>query len=149
MNRSFARAARWLGAVVLILPSAFAMHLHLVKSTPKEGEVVTIVPTQVRLWFSQKPEAALTSIRLLREDSSAINLGKVARTDDSLSVAAPSRLVFSPVSTSSRGGHCPRMGMRSGATTSSPSLQERQPGNRPAGISVRHETGHGGLRPVD
>lgn len=89
MNRSFARAARWLGAVVLILPSAFAMHLHLVKSTPKEGEVVTIVPTQVRLWFSQKPEAALTSIRLLREDSSAINLGKVARTDDSLSVAAP------------------------------------------------------------
>lgn len=89
MNSRLSRAARWIGAFALIVPGAYAMHLHLVKSTPREGDVLTAVPTAVRLWFSQKPEVSLTTIRLLREDSSVVNLGKVARTDDSLSVAAP------------------------------------------------------------
>ncbi|MEO8201071.1 MAG: copper resistance CopC family protein [Gemmatimonadota bacterium] len=89
MPKPFSRVTLGIGALGLILPAAFAMHLHLVKSTPGDSEVVTTVPTQVRLWFSQKPEAGLTTIRLLRPDSSAIALGKVARTDDSLSVSAP------------------------------------------------------------
>jgi methionine-rich copper-binding protein CopC len=72
-----------------LLTTAFAMHLRLVKSAPQSGEVVSTIPTEIRLWFSQKPEVSLTSIKLLREDSTAIEAGKVARTDDSLSVKIP------------------------------------------------------------
>jgi methionine-rich copper-binding protein CopC len=74
---------------LVLLTSGFAMHLRLVKSAPRDGEVVTSIPTQIRLWFSQKPDVGLTTVKLLREDSTAIELGKVARTDDSLSVMIP------------------------------------------------------------
>lgn len=77
------------GAIMLVLPGAVALHLRLLKSAPRDGEVVTSLPTEVRLWFSQKPEVGLTTIKLLREDSTAVEVGKVVRTDDSLSVKAP------------------------------------------------------------
>jgi methionine-rich copper-binding protein CopC len=75
------------GAV--ILTSAFAMHLRLVKSAPSSGEVVTSQPTELRLWFSQKPDVGLTTVKLVRQDSTMIELGKVVGTDDSLAVRVP------------------------------------------------------------
>jgi methionine-rich copper-binding protein CopC len=75
------------GALAL-LTTAFAMHLRLVKSVPSAGEALAAMPTEIRLWFSQKPEVGLTSIKLLREDSTVVELGKVVRTSDSLSVRA-------------------------------------------------------------
>ena len=78
-----------LGALALLLPGAWALHLRLVKSTPRDGEIVTLIPNEIRLWFSQKPEVGLTTVKLLREDSTVVDLGKVSRTDDSLSVKAP------------------------------------------------------------
>jgi methionine-rich copper-binding protein CopC len=77
-----------LGAAVL-LTTAFAMHLRLVKSVPASGQVVTEKPVEIRLWFSQKPEVGLTSVRLLRADSTAIEIGKVVATEDTLSVRVP------------------------------------------------------------
>jgi methionine-rich copper-binding protein CopC len=77
-----------LGATV-IFTTAFAMHLRLVKSVPASGQVVTEKPTEIRLWFSQKPDVGLTAVRLLREDSTAIESGKVVATEDSLSVRVP------------------------------------------------------------
>ena len=76
-------------AALVLLTGAFALHLRLVKSAPRDGEVVTGLPTEIRLWFSQKPDVGLTTIRLLGEDSSAVEVGKVIRTADSLSVKAP------------------------------------------------------------
>jgi copper resistance protein C len=114
MKRLFSRAAWSLGAVVLILPGAMAMHLHLVRSLSKEAEVVTQAPTEVRLWFSQKPDASLTSIRLLKPDSTAVAIGKVEGTDDSLSVRVPlaAGLVAGPYTvawrTMSKDGHAVR-----------------------------------------
>lgn len=77
-----------LGAIAL-LATTTAMHLRLVKSAPSSGEVVTTMPTEIRLWFSQKPEVGLTNIKLLREDSTAVEVAKVVPTDDSLSVRVP------------------------------------------------------------
>jgi len=77
-----------LGAGALLVTGA-AMHLRLLKSTPSSGEIVTTMPTEIRLWFSQKPEVGLTTIKLLREDSTAIEMAKVVPTDDSLSVRVP------------------------------------------------------------
>jgi methionine-rich copper-binding protein CopC len=76
------------GAVAL-LSTAAVMHLRLVKSAPGSGEIVTNMPTEIRLWFSQKPDVGLTTIKLLREDSTVVALGKVVRTNDSLSVKVP------------------------------------------------------------
>ena len=75
------------GALVL-MTTAFAMHLRLVKSVPSSGEALANMPTEIRLWFSQKPEVGLTTIKLLREDSTVVELGKVVRTSDTLSVRA-------------------------------------------------------------
>lgn len=75
--------------VIALLSAAPVMHLRLVKSVPGSGEIVTNMPTEIRLWFSQKPEVGLTTIKLLREDSTVVELGKVVRTEDSLSVRAP------------------------------------------------------------
>jgi hypothetical protein len=64
-------------------------HNHLTKSTPAAKATLTAAPTQIRLWFAEKPEIALTRITLRTADSTRITLGKVATTDDTLSVTAP------------------------------------------------------------
>jgi methionine-rich copper-binding protein CopC len=90
------RSMMVLGALAVLLPAATALHLRLVRSAPRDGEVVTTLPTEIRLWFSQKPEVGLTTVKLLREDSSQVELGKVARTDDSTSVKAPLEAALVP-----------------------------------------------------
>ncbi|HEV8125161.1 MAG TPA: copper resistance CopC family protein [Gemmatimonadales bacterium] len=70
-------------------PAAFTMHLHLLKSSPNAGEAVATPTREIRLWFSEKPEVAVSTITLLRADSSSVALGKVTGTDDSLSLKAP------------------------------------------------------------
>ena len=88
MRQTQIRSIFAVGAVALVA-TAFAMHLRLVKSAPRDGELVTSIPTEIRLWFSQKPEVGLTTVKLFREDSTVVELGKVARTEDSLSVKVP------------------------------------------------------------
>ena len=83
-----ARHAWPLALALVFAPAAFAMHLHLVKSSPNDREAVSTPTREIRLWFSQKPEIGLSTIALLRSDSSAVPLAKVAGTDDSLSVKA-------------------------------------------------------------
>jgi methionine-rich copper-binding protein CopC len=40
------------------------MHLKLLRSDPAPESTLAVAPTQIRLWFSQPPELAVTSIRL-------------------------------------------------------------------------------------
>ena len=75
--------------MIAVLSAASVMHLRLVKSAPGSGEIMTTMPTEIRLWFSQKPDVGLTTIKLFREDSTVVELGKVIRTEDSLSVRVP------------------------------------------------------------
>ena len=70
-----------------LLPAMSVMHLRLVKASPNDGEVVTVPTHQIQLWFSQEPEVSLTTISLLRPDSSGVPIGKVTG-GDSLSVKA-------------------------------------------------------------
>lgn len=54
-------------AVIAVIPLAAAaevLHLKLVRSEPLAGARLTASPTQVRLWFSQRPELTVTSIRI-------------------------------------------------------------------------------------
>jgi methionine-rich copper-binding protein CopC len=89
MPTNVQRSIYVMGALALLLPGAAALHLRLIKSSPRDGEIVTNLPTEIRLWFSQKPEAGLTTVKLLREDSSTVELGKVEPASDSTAVKAP------------------------------------------------------------
>ena len=66
------------------------VHNHLVKSAPAEGERLSAAPTEIRLWFNERPEIPFTSVTLLRAaDSSKIATIKAAATSDSLVAAIP------------------------------------------------------------
>ena len=88
---------RLLGLAVLVGTAAgFAFHNELTRSSPaKESTVAS--PVEIRLWFREKSEPALSSITLVRtSDSSKVALAKVARTDDPLSIKAVVPVTLAP-----------------------------------------------------
>jgi methionine-rich copper-binding protein CopC len=64
-----------------------AVHTHLVKAEPGVDSTVTVAPKQIRLWFNEAPEVALSAATLLKADNSPVATVKMAATDDSLSVS--------------------------------------------------------------
>jgi methionine-rich copper-binding protein CopC len=80
-------------AIALPLP---ALHTHLVKAEPGIDSTITAPPKQVRLWFSEPPEVALSSASLMKADHSPVAVVKLAATDDSLSVAGPVPITLEP-----------------------------------------------------
>lgn len=52
-------------AAILLLPGLLWAHARLVRSDPAQGATLEKAPTQVRLVFSEKPEIALATIRLI------------------------------------------------------------------------------------
>ncbi len=58
-----------------------ALHLRLVKSAPEADTQIESV-SEVRLWFSQVPDAKATSIRITDAEGGAVETSKVA-TDSS------------------------------------------------------------------
>jgi methionine-rich copper-binding protein CopC len=85
MTSPLARLAT-LGALGLF---AGMFHTHLVKSAPGNRQTLTSSPTEVRLWFSERPEVPFTSVTILRADSTRVATIKAVATDDSLAVSAP------------------------------------------------------------
>ena len=96
------------------LAAAGMFHNHLVKSTPGDGERLAVPPTEIRLWFNERPEIPFTSVTLLTADSTKIATIKAVATADSMAVSAP---VATPLAagtylitwrTASRDGHAIR-----------------------------------------
>lgn len=84
---------RALGLLVSIFaiaaPRVAFAQAHLVKSVPSGGAMLASAPHTIQLWFSEAPEAALTTITLTAADGRFIQLGKVmAVPDTSVSVLA-------------------------------------------------------------
>jgi copper resistance protein C len=88
--RSLARVGIRLLALALVLSAwtTDVRHNRLTKSEPAADSTVA-APTEIRLWFSERPAARLSSIILQAADSSRVALGAVRATDDPLSVTAP------------------------------------------------------------
>lgn len=85
MNRRFTtRTFAVAFAVTALAASAgyAALHMRLVKSAPEKDQVVTEAPAQIQLWFSQKPEVALTRVRLTGPDGATFEVGKAKAADD-------------------------------------------------------------------
>lgn len=53
-----------LGAAHLVRPTLAWAHARLKKSEPSAGSVSTTVPREIHLWFTEKPELALTKVSL-------------------------------------------------------------------------------------
>lgn len=63
-------------ASAVALPAAALMHNHLLKSLPAKDASVA-APKVISLWFSEKPEAAVSGITLKAADSTVVKLGAV------------------------------------------------------------------------
>ena len=59
---------RWLAMSALVvapvIAGAAARHLKLIRSEPLANAALTTSPTQVKLWFTQRPELTVTSIKV-------------------------------------------------------------------------------------
>jgi methionine-rich copper-binding protein CopC len=83
-------------AAGLLFAGSLFVHTSLVKAEPGFDATVTQSPAEVRFWFSEKPEAALTSAALMKEDHSPIATVRMKDTDDSLVVAGPVPVKLEP-----------------------------------------------------
>ena len=72
---------------LLVVPGM--VHNHLVKSDPAAGARLASSPSQIKLWFAERPEIPLTSITLIRDDSVRVGTIKALATSDTLVVVAP------------------------------------------------------------
>jgi hypothetical protein len=54
--------------------SASAFHLGLKRSEPAKDAIVTKAPTAITLWFTERPELAVTTISLLDANSAKVVL---------------------------------------------------------------------------
>jgi len=83
-------------AATLVVSTAFALHTHLVKAEPAADATVTEAPKQVRLWFNERPEVALSSALLMSSDSAPVARIAMGKTDDTLSVAGAIPVALQP-----------------------------------------------------
>jgi methionine-rich copper-binding protein CopC len=78
--------------LVVVATSGFAaFHTHLKRALPANGAHLTTAPTSIQLWFSERPELAVTTVKLKSARGSAVALGKLSMADasDTAAVVAP------------------------------------------------------------
>lgn len=88
-GRAIVRGAAIALVAVLAFPILLLAHAHLRRSEPAAAARLTVAPTAIRLWFSERPELAFTRIHLRGSDSTEVPLGAVAAAGgDDMGVAA-------------------------------------------------------------
>jgi methionine-rich copper-binding protein CopC len=73
-----------------------AFHTHLTKAEPAVDGTIRETPKQVRLWFSERPEVALSGATLMTETHAPVAVVKLAATDDTMSVAGTVPVALKP-----------------------------------------------------
>ena len=69
-------------ATIALVPATASAHGHLTHSEPSAGARLVAAPTQLRLTFSEAPELAVTTLRLLGPAGAAVPLGALAAAPD-------------------------------------------------------------------
>lgn len=86
------RAVGWCLALVAASAAAAAAHMAVRETMPEAGAVLSESPREVRIWFTQAPDPAVSRLRLEGADG-AVALGDTTVQDDrSLAAALPSKL---------------------------------------------------------
>ena len=92
MFRAFRRALLpVLLATAGVTTLAWALHTTLVKAIPAIDGTVSAAPTDLTLWFNERPDLSLSNIRLRAPDSSYVELGAVKAGTDSTALTVPVR----------------------------------------------------------
>jgi len=97
MLRTLRRAT--LPAIIVSLVAAslaWAVHTTLTKALPGIDGTVAAAPTELTLWFNERPDVALSNIRLQAPDSTMITLSSTAAGPDTLSLRAQVRGTLAP-----------------------------------------------------
>lgn len=64
-----------LAAVALHTSSA---HLHLLRSSPAANDTVATAPAAIKFWFSERPELAITMVKLTSSAGTPVQLAPLA-----------------------------------------------------------------------
>jgi methionine-rich copper-binding protein CopC len=97
MRRTFRRALLPAILATLVVASlAWAAHTTLTKALPAIDGTVTAAPTELTLWFNERPDVALSNIRLQAPDSTMITLSSTTAGPDTLSLKALVRGTIAP-----------------------------------------------------
>lgn len=80
-TRSLCRAAFLAALAIPAAASAARFHLALKSAQPAIDGTVSTPPRELRLWFTQRPELAVTTVKLLHADGRAVTAGALSRAD--------------------------------------------------------------------
>jgi len=68
--------------LIQYLLAAFTLHtsahLHLLRSEPSANDTVAAAPAALKFWFSQRPELAVTTVKLASSAGAAVALAPLA-----------------------------------------------------------------------
>jgi copper transport protein len=53
-------------------------HLHLLRSEPSANDTVATAPAAIRFWFSERPEVAVTTVKLMTSGGAPVQLAPLA-----------------------------------------------------------------------
>lgn len=74
---------------VIVTPALLFAHAHLVRSTPAADATLSVAPTSLQLWFSERPELRFTTLKLTDASGTPVSLGAVAKmASDPMAVTA-------------------------------------------------------------
>jgi len=97
MNRTIRRAfLPALIATVATASLAWALHTTLVKAIPAIDGTITTAPTELTLWFNERPDVSLSNIVLQGADSVKIETSGTRAAGDSLALTALVRGTMKP-----------------------------------------------------
>jgi copper transport protein len=69
-------AAAFLTAIPPATAAGRLFHIHLERSEPAADSTVHAAPAQLKLWFSERVQLAVTSVQLLGPDSARVSVGR-------------------------------------------------------------------------
>ena len=78
-------------AAMFGFPLVAPFHTELKSSSPAKDEVLRTAPREIRLTYTARPEVALSDIKVSSTAGAAVEMGKVVRGKDSLTIVAPVR----------------------------------------------------------
>lgn len=83
INMSFVVACALTTVAAAASPSTVRrlLHTHLTKSEPSANDTLAVAPRALRLWFSEKVELPVTTVKLTDAAGAAIEVAPLARPD--------------------------------------------------------------------
>ena len=83
-------------ASLLVASAAWAFHATLVKALPAIDGTVAAAPTTLTLWFNERPDVALSNVRLRGPDSVLVVTAAPRAAADTMAIASEVRGALAP-----------------------------------------------------